>query len=103
VHNPQKEKLMQEREREARDFNEVKARFDKEKMFIDAQKDQAKKLNHMQLMMQKEEQNFITNMQDDSQFQKNQARMQAQHNAQMNQYEEFARKKNQLNYRQMLD
>lgn len=40
-----------EREREAKDFNEVKSRFDKEKMFIDAQKDQAKKLNYMQLAL----------------------------------------------------
>lgn len=51
VHNPAKERLQMEREREAKDFNEVKSRFDKEKMFIDAQKDQAKKLNYMQLAL----------------------------------------------------
>lgn len=38
VHNPAKAKLMAEREREANDFNNVKSRFDKEQMFIDAQK-----------------------------------------------------------------
>ena len=36
VHNPAKAKLMAEREREANDFNNVKSRFDKEQMFIDA-------------------------------------------------------------------
>ena len=73
VHNPAKEKMQNEREREARDFNDVKSRFDKEKMFIDAQKHQAKKLNEMQIKMQKDESQFINKMTDDSSFQKEQA------------------------------
>ena len=48
-------KLVAEKEREMRDFQEVKARFDKEKEFIDQQKQHAKRLNYMQLEMQKEE------------------------------------------------
>lgn len=70
VHNPAKEKMMAEREREARDFNDVKSRFDKEKMFIDQQKYQAKKLNDMQLKMQKDEASYLQKMTDDAEFQK---------------------------------
>jgi len=35
VYNPQMQRIMDEKEREARDYNEVKSRFDKEKEFID--------------------------------------------------------------------
>jgi hypothetical protein len=42
-------------------------------------------------------------MNDTEDFTKNQARLQAAHNAQMMQYEEFAKKKNMENYRKMLD
>lgn len=81
MHNPAKAKLMAEREREASDFNNVKSRFDKEQMFIDAQKYQAKKLNEMQLKMQKDEQMYLQKAQDDRDFQKSQAQQQAAHNA----------------------
>ena len=43
-------------------------------MFIDSQKHQAKKLNEMQLKMQKDEASFINKMNDDKEFQKDQAR-----------------------------
>lgn len=49
VYNPAMNKIMHEKEREANDYNEVKSRFDKEKEFIDSQKNQAKKLNYQQL------------------------------------------------------
>jgi hypothetical protein len=45
------QRLLNEKEREAKDYAEVKTRFDKEKDFIDSQKNQAKKLNYMQLQM----------------------------------------------------
>lgn len=49
VHDPYMQKLLDEKQREAKDYAEVKARFDREKDFIEAQKNQAKKLNYMQL------------------------------------------------------
>lgn len=55
VHDPQMQRLLAEKEREAKDYAEVKARFDREKEFLEAQKNQAKKLNYLQLQMQKQE------------------------------------------------
>lgn len=68
-------RLLAEKEREAKDYAEVKARFDREREFLDAQKNQAKKLNYLQLQMQKEEQDFINKMNDTEDFTKNQARL----------------------------
>lgn len=67
--------MLAEKEREAKDYAEVKARFDREKDFIEAQKNQAKKLNYLQLQMQKEEQDFINKMNDTNTFNKNQAKL----------------------------
>jgi hypothetical protein len=72
-------------------------------MFVDTQKHQAKKLNDMQLRMQKDEVSYIGKINDDSQFQKAEAQKQAAHNAQMNEYEQFAKKKTKQNYKDMLD
>lgn len=52
------------KEKETRDFNEVKQRFDKEKEFVDMQKDQAKQLNYQQLKMQRDEQGHIKKLSD---------------------------------------
>ena len=38
VHDPHMQRLLAEKEREAKDYAEVKARFDREKDFIEAQK-----------------------------------------------------------------
>lgn len=51
VHDPNMQKIIAEKEREAKDYAEVKVRFDREKEFVDAQKNQAKKLNYLQLQI----------------------------------------------------
>lgn len=71
VQDPQIQRIQMEKEREAKDYAEVKTRFDKEKDYVHAQKNQAKKLNYMQLQMQREEQDFITKMNDTNTFNKN--------------------------------
>jgi hypothetical protein len=51
VNSPEQARVLSLKEREARDFNEVKMRFDKEKEFVDLQKQQAKQLNYHQLQV----------------------------------------------------
>jgi hypothetical protein len=64
VNNPYQQRLNMMKEKETRDFNEVKQRFDKEKEFVDMQKDQAKQLNYQQLKMQRDEQGHIKKLSD---------------------------------------
>ena len=71
--------------------------------FIEMQKANAKALNYQQLEMQKEEKNYIARLNDPRSHEQNQAKMQAAHNAQINQYEEAARRANQNAYKNMLD
>ena len=49
----------------------------------------------MQLKMQKENQERLNKLNSTDEFQRNQAKLQSYHNAQMEQYEGFAKKRNQ--------
>jgi len=46
-------------QKEVNDYQEVRNRYDKEKEFIERQKQQARELNNQQLKMQLEERNHL--------------------------------------------
>lgn len=103
VSSPHRVKQTQRIQKEINDYQEARNRYDKEKEFIERQKQQARDLNNQQLKMQLEERNHLKQLNDTSLFNKNQAQLQAEQNKQMDEYLQSNKKQMQKRYKDMLD
>ena len=79
-------KMHQRDIKEERDFEDVRLRYDKEKEYIERQKQQARDLNSHQLKMQLMEKSQLKQMNDTGTFNKEQAQQKAFQHKKMDQF-----------------